>query len=90
MEYLYKNNLDQYPWTRIKKMRKQRVNWQHSPQASYGVGCESLSLSKKSGLTGDIQGKIGQLLFQNRKEPHASKKVTNNVPKEYGCTTTRI
>ncbi|XP_070653773.1 mitochondrial import inner membrane translocase subunit Tim9 isoform X2 [Bos indicus] len=30
--------------------------------------------SKKSGLTGDIQVKIGQLLFQNRKETHASRK----------------
>uniref|UniRef100_A0AC11B5R5 Uncharacterized protein n=1 Tax=Ovis aries TaxID=9940 RepID=A0AC11B5R5_SHEEP len=51
-----------------------RVDWQRSPPAFYGVGCESLSLSKKSGLTGDIQAKIGQLLFQNRKETHASRK----------------
>ena len=90
MEYFCKNNLDQYPWTRIKKMRKQRVDWQHSPPGSYGVRCKSLSLSKKSSLTGDIQAKIGRLLFQNRKETHASKNVTNNVPKKYGCTNTRI
>ena len=70
MEYLYKNNLDQYPWTRIKNMRKQRVDWQHSPPASYGVRCKSLSLRKKSGLTGDIQAKVNCLSTTDRKLMH--------------------
>ncbi|XP_027410012.1 mitochondrial import inner membrane translocase subunit Tim9 isoform X1 [Bos indicus] len=39
-----------------------------------GGGRQRSGKGKKSGLTGDIQVKIGQLLFQNRKETHASRK----------------
>ena len=70
-------------------LRPPPQDWQRSPQPLL-VSDASLSLSKKSGLTGDIQAKIGQLLFQNRKETHASRKVNNNILKEYGCTNTRI
>uniref|UniRef100_A0A8D0X6C7 Mitochondrial import inner membrane translocase subunit n=2 Tax=Sus scrofa TaxID=9823 RepID=A0A8D0X6C7_PIG len=46
-----------------------------TPQPRSGVVCESLCSSKKSGLTGkNTEAKVRQLLFQNRKETHASEK----------------
>ena len=40
-----------------------------------------MCLNEKSGLTGDVQAKACQLLFQNRRETHASEKVTNKHTK---------
>lgn len=36
MEYSYKNNFDQYPWTRIKKMRKQSQLATQPPSLLWG------------------------------------------------------
>lgn len=48
-----------------------------APEPCTGIGCESLCFSKKSGLVGDTQVKVGELTFQNKKETLASENVTD-------------